>query len=198
MRVVLSRDCSDFFRRASRRASEVGERLPYIGGIFIPRYRKARSVFVEERARGVFFAAVAMKRNIGLLCLNRKPNASCRVAEQSVRPSKLLAWPAGEITYPNLWCWRSKPKASSKLQPEEGYRCCCTASTDISRLVNRKGAWPLFSEQRTAACCRKTSDTSLGSQPSDRHQRLDSADHCPDSQFAPHSVRTYSAGGATL
>jgi len=65
--VDLSRGRSDsnFVRRASRIAWAVGERLPITGGILIPRYTKVRSAFTEERDREVFFAAVAMKRNIG-------------------------------------------------------------------------------------------------------------------------------------
>jgi hypothetical protein len=42
----------------------------------IPRYTKVRSAFAEERERAVFFAVVAMKRNIGVLCLKCKPSSS--------------------------------------------------------------------------------------------------------------------------
>lgn len=62
-------------------ASAVGERLPLIGAILMPRYTRACWVLAEERAREVFFSAVTMKRNIGFFCRKRKPNSLCRVAE---------------------------------------------------------------------------------------------------------------------
>jgi hypothetical protein len=62
-------------------ASAVGERLPLIGAILIPRYMTVGSVFAEERALEVFFAEVAMEPNIEVLCRKRKPNSLCRVAE---------------------------------------------------------------------------------------------------------------------
>ena len=91
----MSRDCSDFVRRASRRASAIGERLPLIGGIFIPRYRKARSVSAEERAREVFFVLVAMMRNIG----GSVPQAQDLIRVQSRRNN--VFWGHGSILRPD-------------------------------------------------------------------------------------------------
>jgi hypothetical protein len=62
----------------------VTERLPLIGAILIPRYTTVRSDFAEERVREVFFAAVAMERNIGFPCCMRKPSSLDRVAENDV------------------------------------------------------------------------------------------------------------------
>ena len=62
-------------------ASTVGERLPLIGAILMPRYMTVGSVFAEERALEVFFAEVAMEPNIEVLCGKRKPN-SCAESQK--------------------------------------------------------------------------------------------------------------------
>lgn len=94
------------------------------GSIFMPRYRKARSVFAEERAREVFFVTVAMKPNIGFLCRKCKPKSLCRVAQTKCSGSR------PQYRGPDAWL-DLRPRAAV---PCSGGNCTttrCTASVVV-------------------------------------------------------------------